>query len=121
MQLLRLEEVSETDGDQRDLAYRAYWLIFWVIIFLGCGMAAAVASPMSRGCDLENLKRYPMSHALQARSVKITSPNLAAGDNWTTAPDGLLTFFVLPNSVFVDDLIAVLDTEGLAAHAALPS
>ncbi|MBW6421656.1 hypothetical protein KX729_09405 [Rhizobium sp. XQZ8] len=64
MQILRLEEASETDGDQRDLAYRAYWLIFWVIIFLGCGMAAAVASPMSRGCDLENLKHYPMSHAL---------------------------------------------------------
>ncbi len=44
---------------------------------------------------------------------------LAAADSWTNAPDGLLTFFVLQDGVFVDDLLAILDAEGLAMHAAL--
>ncbi|MFB9952484.1 DUF4375 domain-containing protein [Rhizobium puerariae] len=44
---------------------------------------------------------------------------LAAADRWTSAPDGLLTFFVLRDGVLVDDLIQALDAEGLGAHAAL--
>ncbi len=42
---------------------------------------------------------------------------LAAADGWTNPPDGLATFFVLMDSVFVDDIITVLEEQGLADHA----
>ncbi|MBW6421655.1 hypothetical protein KX729_09400 [Rhizobium sp. XQZ8] len=69
--------------------------------------AERLKAALSRGLETYPPKEWPILM-------------LAAADNWTNAPDGLLIFFVLPNSVFVDDLIAVLDAEGLAAHAALP-
>ncbi|BAU89425.1 flagellar associated protein [Methylorubrum populi] len=44
---------------------------------------------------------------------------LAALDHWTSGATGLKGFFVLTDSVFLDEVLNVLDAEGLPAHAAL--
>lgn len=44
---------------------------------------------------------------------------LAALDHWTGGATGLKGFFVLSDSVFLEDALQALDAEGLAGHAAL--
>ncbi len=153
--------------DNAGLPRWALWLAFWIVFFLGCNMAVALADEESKACDLEALKRYPMSFAIAQHAFLIGSPHikfmdepdrsrmsyedlmsaegaikrrealarglatypaierpilmLVAGSQWTTAPhdNGLLNFFVLLDGVFVDELLATLDAEGLTAHAAL--
>ncbi len=34
----------------------ALWLAFWLVLFLGCSMAAALADEGRKACDLEGLK-----------------------------------------------------------------
>ncbi|MDP9836169.1 hypothetical protein J2T09_000911 [Neorhizobium huautlense] len=131
-------------------------------------MAAALADEERKACDLEGLKRYPMSFAIAQHAIPIGLPDiffrdrevtptpdeftfeyvkseeaavkrrqaltrglatfpeiqrpilmLVAGSQWTSKPGGLKAFFVSRNSIHVDELLAVLDAEGLNQHAAL--
>jgi hypothetical protein len=44
---------------------------------------------------------------------------LAASASWTEPYDGLSNFFLLEQGVYIDDVLATLDAEGLKEHAAL--
>ncbi|MER2248696.1 DUF4375 domain-containing protein [Methylorubrum podarium] len=129
---------------------------------MACLLTVAACSP-APSCDLEALRHYPMTKALENRAVPLRMPDLffksdgsrdfdrfsldaagaaemraalarglatfkpaerpvlvlAALDHWTSGATGLKGFFVLSNSVFLEDALQALDAEGLAAHAAL--
>ncbi|MCJ2028868.1 DMP19 family protein [Methylobacterium sp. J-043] len=114
-------------------------------------------------CDLEALRHYPMTKALENRAVPLRMPDLffksderrdfdrfsldaagaaelraalarglatfqpverpvlmlAALDHWTSGGAGLKGFFVLSDSVFLEEALQALDTEGLTGQAAL--
>ena len=134
----------------------------WFGLATACLLTAA-ACPPARGCDLEALRHYPMTKALENRVVPLRMPDLffksdtrrdfnrfsldaagaaemraalarglatfkpaersvlvlAALDHWTGGATGLKGFFVLSDSVFLEDALQALDAEGLAGHAAL--
>ncbi|CAO4164940.1 DUF4375 domain-containing protein [Methylorubrum aminovorans] len=127
------------------------------------GLVTAAMCPSALSCDLDALRHYPMTKALENRAVPLRMPDLfftsdrrpdfdrfsldaagaaemraaltrglatfkpaerpvlmlAALDHWTSGATGLKGFFVLSDSVFLEDALQALDAEGLAAHAAL--
>lgn len=118
-----------------------------------------------KGCDLQALRRYPMTDALKLRALPLNWPivtfpapgekpsynlggspdpeeelkwkeALARGlgtftpeerpmlmlaniDAWTDAKDGLHRFFILEQGIYLDEVLATLDGEGLDQYAAL--
>ena len=133
-----------------------------------CAWLCACTQAPAPTCDLEALRRYPMTKVVESRAVPLRMPDLflkaekdrtaqderfdrfsldeagaaalraalarglatftpaerpvlmlAALDEWTSDGTGLKGFFVLSNSVYLEDALSVLDAEGLSAHAAL--
>lgn len=114
-------------------------------------------------CDLEALRRYPMTAVVEKRALPLGLPDvffgsadqsdfdresvdevgaakmraalarglatfpaaerpilvIAAVAQWTFGETGLRSFLVSGDSVFLDEVLLVLDSEGLDAHAAL--
>lgn len=59
-----------------DLPRWVLWLAFWLVFFLGCNLAVALADEERKACDLEALKRYPMSFAIAQHAFLIGTPEI---------------------------------------------
>lgn len=52
MGIVRTGRVIAAVRNRSDLPRWALWLAFWLVLFLGCNMAAALADEERKACDL---------------------------------------------------------------------
>lgn len=56
MVVARAGRVIAAVKENADLPRWALWLAFWLVLFFGCSMAAALAHEVKNACDLAVLK-----------------------------------------------------------------
>jgi len=139
------------------------WLGFSALLVVVVAAAAPSISSASESCDLDKLKRYPMTDVIERRASRLEMPTLffpdpkekpeysfefrldraaevkakaalarglqsfkpveqpiamlAAIASWTKAENGFINFFVGEPGVYIDEVLATLDSEGLKDHA----